>query len=341
MSMVQPFTGPVLGSSPIVRGWSFQSSADRARSVPRPFLGWPRSGVDPDCSAKSPFDLVRLTPLMASTAGSVPITIALIDGPVDLGHPDLVADRISTLPGRLPGTCVTAGDVACSHGTSVAGILSSHRDAPTPGICPDCTVLLFPIFAEAVAGGAGMPTATPEDLAVAITDAVSAGVQVVNLSAALMWPSPTGERALTAALDHAARRGVLVIAATGNEGTIAGSAITRHPWVIPVAACDVQGRPMMNSTMGASIGRRGLRAPGDGVLGPGPGGTSAVLSGTSAAAPFVTGTIALLWSEFPDATATAIRRAVTHAPDGQRKTVVPPLLDAWAAYEWMAAMASG
>jgi hypothetical protein len=51
------------------------------------------------------------------------------------------------------------------------------------------------------------------------------------------------------------------------------------------------------------------------------------------AAPFVTGTVALLWSEFPRASAATVRAAVTGARGMRRTTVVPPLLDAWAAYE--------
>jgi subtilisin family serine protease len=335
MSRLQAETGPMLRPTPTVRNRFVHSSEHLARSAIRPSLHWPR-GKGEGSRAESPFDVVRLTPLMARTAGSAALTIAVIDGPVDLAHRDLASEHISVVPGRLPGTCATASDVACSHGTSVAGILSSRRDSATPGICPDCTVLLLPIFA----GGADMPIASPEDLAAGITDAVSAHVQIVNLSAAVMWPTPAGERALTEALDRAARAGVVVVAAAGNEGTLGSSAITRHPWVIPVAACDLHGRPMMSSTMGSSIGRRGLRAPGDGILGPGPGGTSAMFSGTSAAAPFVTGTIALLWSEFPQAAGTEIRRVVTSAAGGLRKTVVPPLLQAWAAYSQMAEMAS-
>jgi hypothetical protein len=51
------------------------------------------------------------------------------------------------------------------------------------------------------------------------------------------------------------------------------------------------------------------------------------------APPFVTGTVALLWSEFPRASAATVRAAVTGAHGMRRTTVVPPLLDAWAAYE--------
>jgi subtilisin family serine protease len=60
------------------------------------------------------------------------------------------------------------------------------------------------------------------------------------------------------------------------------------------------------------------------------------LGGTSVATPFVTGAIALLWSEFPAATAAEVKLAVTQSNGVRRTTVVPPLLDAWAAYQVMA-----
>jgi hypothetical protein len=54
-----------------------------------------------------------------------------------------------------------------------------------PAICPDCTLLVRPIFPEATAEGAPLPDATPQDLAAAIVDCVEADANVVNLSLAL------------------------------------------------------------------------------------------------------------------------------------------------------------
>ena len=151
----------------------------------------------------------------------------------------------------------------------------------------------------------------PEELAQAILDCIDAGARVLNVSAALAQPSIKSERALEEALDQAARRGVIVIAAAGNQGTLGSTAITCHPWVIPVVGYDLQGRPMNHSNLGSSIGRRGLGAPGDGITSLGADGKPLTLGGTSAAAPFVTGAIALLWSEFPTATATEMKFAAT------------------------------
>ena len=63
-----------------------------------------------------------------------------------------------------------------------------------------------------------MPTAEPEELVQAILDCIDAGAHVVNLSAALAQPTTKGERTVEAALDYAAKRGVVVIVAAGNQG---------------------------------------------------------------------------------------------------------------------------
>jgi subtilisin family serine protease len=73
-------------------------------------------------------------------------------------------------------------------------------------------------------------------------------------------------------------------------------------------------------------------APGEGITSPGANGQPVTLGGTSVAAPFVTGAIALLWSEFPAATAAEVKVAVTQAIAGRRATATPPLMDAWAAH---------
>jgi subtilisin family serine protease len=281
----------------------------------------------------SPLELVKLIALMElAHGGRRQIIIGLIDGPVAKNHPDLMAENIRDISDGNSGTCTQADSVACMHGTFVAGILCAKKGSPAPAICPNCTLLVRPIFAETNSGKADMPSATPEELAAAIVETIEAGARVLNLSSALALPSSKGERKLEEALDQALKRGVIVVAAAGNQGTLGSSAITRHPWVIPVVACDLQGKPIISSNLGTSIGRRGLTAPGDGVSSLGADGKPRSFGGTSAAAPFVTGAIALLYSEFPTASAAQIKLAVTQA-FAPRRTVVPPLLDAWAAYQ--------
>jgi subtilisin family serine protease len=270
---------------------------------------------------------------MDRTGGRPEVGVGLIDGPVFTQHPDLAAEHLREIPGSSGTACSQASSAACLHGTFVAGILSANRSSPAPAICPDCTVVIRPIFAEKTNGGAQMPSASPRELAAAIIDCMDAGARVINLSLALA-PSTQGERALDEALDQAVRRGVIVAAAAGNQGTLGGSAITRHPWVIPVVACDGRGRPVNESNLGSSIGRGGLRAPGEAITSLRPGGPPLTLGGTSVAVPFVTGAIALLWSEFPAATGARIKLAIARASaPPPRACVVPPLLDAEKAYQ--------
>ena len=259
----------------------------------------------------TPLDLVRLTPLIDRTSGRPELTIGLIDGPVVMNHPELANQHIREIPGNGSAACTQANSTACLHGTFVAGILSAKRGSVAPAICPNCTLLVRPIFAETTAANGEMPSAMPEELAQAILDCIDAGARVLNISAALAQPSMKNERTLEEALDQAARRGVIVVAAAGNQGTLGSTAITCHPWVIPVVGYDLQGRPMNHSNLGSSIGRRGLGAPGDQITSLGAEGKPLTFGGTSAAAPFVTGAIALLWSEFPTATATEIKFAAT------------------------------
>jgi len=271
-------------------------------------------------------------PLMERTRGRSDVTIALIDGPIKLDLPALSPARIREAPGSPGASCALAQSFACEHGTFVASILAADRDLGALGICPGCSFIARPIFSESPAGKQGIPSATPEALAAAIIDCISGGARILNLSLAVVSASARGERELNLALDEAAGHGVLVVAAAGNQGTVGSTAITRHPWVIPVVGCNLQGRTLGISNLAASIGQRGLSAPGDGVTSFNPSGALVTSGGTSIAAPFVTGAAALLWSEFPRASAAAIKRALTHPTGPRRRGLVPPLLDAWAAF---------
>jgi subtilisin family serine protease len=284
----------------------------------------------------SPLDFVGLRRLMEVTRGQPGVTVAVIDGPVALDHPDLAGQRIREIPGNLPSACARVNSAACVHGTFVVGMLAARRHSVASAICPDCTFVLRRIFSEAATANGSVPSAAPADLATAILDVVDAGARIVNLSVGLTQPSTTDERRLEEALNHAARRGVITVVAAGNQGTVGSSALTRHPWVVPVVACDYSGRPVAQSDLGGSIGKRGLSAPGENITGLGSEGNPLTVSGTSAATPFVTGAIALLWSEFPQASAGEVRLAITQSST-PRRALVPPPLRAWSAYQNLAA----
>jgi subtilisin family serine protease len=282
-----------------------------------------------------PLQQVMLAPQMAVTAGRGEVVIGLIDGPVDAGHPGLVGARLRELASAPNRGCSLPNSAACRHGTFVGGMLCASRQFLPSAICPDCTLLVRPIFSAGENDAGGIPTAEPEALANALTDCIRAGASILNLSVSLTGMSQSINGALSQALNYAASAGVLVVAAAGNDGTIYSSAITHHPWVIPVTACGQTGVPLGTSNLSPSLGRRGLLAPGERITSLGPSGQPMTLSGTSFAVPFVTGSIALLWSSFPGTSAAELRMAI--APQTSRRAaIVPPMLDAAAAYQRLA-----
>lgn len=285
-----------------------------------------------DTNPPTQLRLVGLPALMNITPGSADVRIALIDGPVMLQHPDLAPDTIRAAGEAGNATCAAANSVACAHGTFVAGVLHARRDSAHPGICPGCTLLVRPIFSAGASDkGHDLPSATPDRLALAICDVINAGARIINLSVGLSEPGLGTERALEEALTEGARRGVIIAAAAGNQGVLGGSTIIRHPWVIPVVACNRAGRVLAPSNLGASIGRRGITAPGDEITSLAATGGHGRFSGSSAAVPFVSGTVALLWSLFPCASPAELRFAIAGS-SARRRSVAPPLLDAGAAY---------
>jgi subtilisin family serine protease len=280
------------------------------------------------------YSLIGLLPLVARTYGDPAVRVALIDGPVFIGHPELVQARIEQIGcRRFAAVCDSHRSIACAHGTFMAGIFAARRGGPAAGICPGCTLLLRPVFSQQGAPARDIPTTTPSVLADAIKEAVSAGVRVINLSVGVGPVQSRDEGLLIDALDLAAARDVVTVAASGNEGVVGTSVITRHAAVIPVAACDIFGRPTNESNLSATTGRRGLLAPGQNVTSLSPGGLSDSIRGSSVATAVVSASICLLWSMHPKASHTAIKHTLLAAEPRTRRTIVPRLLNAWSAYQ--------
>lgn len=279
---------------------------------------------------------------MAATEGSPAIAVGLLDGPVLTSHEGMQPEQVRVL--ACPGAGNQPNNAACAHGTFIAGILHARRGGTAPGLCPGCELLVRPIFEPGDGNGAGssdddiFPSCTPETLAQAITDCVRSGARLLNLSVGLTHCRPAGELVLNRALDFAASSGVLVVVAAGNQGSLGGSVLVRHDAVIPVGACDSDGRMSRFSNIGSSIGRHGLAAPGHDIESLAPGGGTRRYSGTSAAAPFVTGVAALLWSLYPAASAMRIKQALTLPSMQRRRSIVPPLLDAQASWQSLMAV---
>lgn len=274
---------------------------------------------------------LNLERLYTSTSGRADIRIALIDGPVDTGHIDFQGATISRISGDEETGCYIPGSPACQHGTFVTGVICADRASAAPALCPGCTVLFRPIFCEAP-DIEQCPVLTADDLADVLREVMDEDVSIINMSVGVSGGTGRQSPKLIAAFDEARRRNVLLIGASGNQGLMDVNALFRHPWVIPVAGCRHDGSIEASSNIGIWVSQHGLLAPGAGVFSTAAGGGYRRMSGTSVAAPFVTGVAALLWSLYPDTTAEELHHALLRS-DRPRTSVLPLMIDAEASWE--------
>lgn len=233
--------------------------------------------------------LPGLTELRSETPGHRDILLAVIDGRVDRSHPSLAGallrEEASLAPGETPS----------GHGTHVASLIFGQGGpGGVAGVAPGCRGLLLPVFGQS---GDGSPVPCSQTtLARAITSACSAGAHVINISGGELTPSGQAEEHLRQAVQRAADRNVLVVAAAGNDGCECLHVPAALPGVLAVGALDPAGLPLGLSNWGGPLLRQGVMAPGWRLVGAAPGGGRAVRTGTSFATPLVSGVAALLLS---------------------------------------------
>jgi subtilisin family serine protease len=287
----------------------------------------------------NPTKVIGLQSLMAASSGASNITIGLVDGPVDFNHIAFQESTLRAVKESQAVLCKNASSISCRHGTFVAGILCAKRGLPAPAICPGCTLLLRPVFMDEITdNNTGtkdpiIPSTGPEELSKAIIEVVDAGANIINLSLGLSTSSLIRYSVLQEAYDYARLHGSIIIAASGNQGNVGSISLLQNEWIIPVAACNEYGQLDPQSNFGLSIGYRGLMAPGIDITSASSGGGYAKMSGTSFAAPLVTGAVALLWSVFPEATSTELINAIRLSSWRRaHRSIIPPLLNVETTY---------
>jgi cyanobactin maturation PatA/PatG family protease len=122
------------------------------------------------------------------------------------------------------------------------------------------------------------------------------GVSVISISGGQFRPSGAAHPTLADSVRECHRRGILIVAAAGNEGCDWLHVPAAMPSVLAVGAMDDEGRPLDFSNWGRAYADQGVLAPGKDVLGAAPGGGFVHRTGTSYATPIVAGIAGLLLS---------------------------------------------
>ncbi len=256
-----------------------------------------------------------------STGGGT--IIAVIDTGLDVTHPDIVPN-LWTNPGEIAGNGVDDDnngyiddvhgydfvhndgdpDDREGHGTHVAGTAAASGDDGfgVVGAAFDAKIMGLKFMDRGAGGYSSMAAA-------AIHYAVNHGADVINAS----WGGYGQSSAIRNAIAYAESRGVMFVAASGNQGNNNdGSGMYPASYtlnnIISVAASDRRDQLANFSNYGASS--VDLAAPGVSIVSTVPGGDWSYMDGTSMASPMVAGVVALMVSADPNASLSDIRDAL-------------------------------
>jgi type VII secretion-associated serine protease mycosin len=227
------------------------------------------------------------------------VKVAVIDTGIDASHPALEGAVVggTDVSGLGSADGLTPVGQNSYHGTMVASLIAGRGNTgdETSGILGTApkAQLLSVSMAFGVDG-----VDTDSQVAEGIIWAVDNGARVINLSLtrnSVSWPESWDKAFL-----YAFQNDVVIVAAVGNrlDGTEQVSAPATVPGVIAVAGVDINANASeLSSTSGFTIG---VTAPSEDLVAAYPGGEYRIWSGTSGAAPIVSGMVALIRSLYPE-----------------------------------------
>jgi thermitase len=219
------------------------------------------------------------------TTGSADTVIAVLDSGID-AHVDF-AGRL--LPGwNVPAMNADTSDQCSSHGTHCAGIAAARGNDATGVAGLDWRARILPV--TVLSGCSGFTSW----LADGIIWASDRDADIMNLS--LQYS--TENQYLRDAIAYAIQGGAVVVAAAGNTGTSGVAVPARWPEVIAVASLNSLDQPASSSAVGTQLD---FAAPGVSIYSCVGSAQADFRSGTSMAAPAVTGTLALMRAMAPSA----------------------------------------
>lgn len=253
------------------------------------FASW---GIDPEKTQAS----INLSASWLKFKKNKDVIVAVIDTGIQQDHPFL-KDNIYVISGTLSkqnfGVDFSGGNSSHTpfdqhgHGTHVAGIVKS--------VFPEVKILTLKYYNPAASGQANLAATIR-----ALKYAVDNNVDIINYSGG----GPESSLEELRILKDAEKKGILIIAAAGNErSNIDEKKNAYYPAsyglsnIITVGAYD----DMLNIIPSSNYGKKSvdIAAPGHRIRSAIPGGGAAYMTGTSQATAFVTGVAALIKSKYP------------------------------------------
>jgi membrane-anchored mycosin MYCP len=233
------------------------------------------------------------------------ITVAVVDSGVDATQVQLAGHVSSVdITHTMTRDCV-------GHGTAVAGIIAAQdrrsHDLPFVGVAPGVHLVSVKFTNQDHIDG------SDPNLTKAIRTATELHAKVINVSVTAPDTS-----ALRSAVRYAQEHDAVVVAAAGNvtdqdKGTVGPAYPAAYPDVISVGSLSPDGT-VADSTNTAT--KASVSAPGKEVATTWPGGYAPNEEGTSFAAAFVSGTVALVRARHPNLDYKQVKSRIEATADG-------------------------
>lgn len=259
---------------------------------------------------------------LPNSTGNPTVIVAILDTGVDQNHPDIDPNGWNYNDGgkiarQVNFTNSRTIDDQAGHGTHCAGVAAArtHNCLGVAGVGFDSRIMNVKVLGDNSSGYYSW-------IINGINWAVANGAKVISMSLSGTTPSAT----LEAAVNAAAARGVLVVAAAGNSNSTSFNYPAAYPACLAVGATDSADRRASFSTYGPSW--VDVAAPGVNIFSTLPNHNNrtkvrnyGTMSGTSMATPLVAGLAAALWPSLGNAAAVRNRIETT--------SVRSSSLDAW------------
>lgn len=253
------------------------------------------------------YKMVGAQNLVPATLTGANVKIGVLDSGVDTSHPDLqkrIAGGACMMTIINKNGCPDSYNDDYGHGTHVAGIIAANNNTfGTIGVAPSSTLYAIKVLDEYGLG-------TTSTMIAGVEWAMKQKMDILNVSIT----TPVNEIALQEVMQKAYNSGMLIVAAAGNTGApVSGSTSSveypaKFESVIAVSSIDQYKKVDPLSSLGKEVE---LTAPGVKIYSTYPLSIHAsgyqYLSGTSMAAPYVTGLAALYKEKYPEMTNIQIR----------------------------------